>query len=366
MTYQLLTGQVPFKAESPVGVLMKHLTAPLPAPPEHLKINPEVEHVLTSALARSPDNRYDSVTEFNEKLREAAGFSPTITIAARTLKLPRRKAWLRRLQRIPHRGLALVGTGALAMGLGGALLGYQHFASTDDRSTGTEGKAAAQLSEVWIREENPAPKKSTTPQPPDSQIQTAPPLKTGFLVIESGRPATVLLDGQFIGKAPGEFKSLPPGHHQLKLNGQGNAVWEREISIYAASTTYVRMAFPTRTGEQTASTTTSLNPVTEDSPPARKSPAAKQTTQTPSEQSIRRWRGYLTDDQCRELGGQQGELHLKSALRCIREGRRPMLYAENGKLYYLEGFERIQLVEDAPLAFRGRLDSEANTIHVVR
>ncbi len=367
MTYQLLTGQVPFKAESAVGVLMKHLTAPLPIPPEHLKLNPEVCHVLTCALARSPDNRYASVMEFNEKLHEAAGCSPTITIAAKALKQPLRKARLRRLQQIPQRALALAGTLALALGLGSLLLGYQHFSSTDDGSTGAEIKGAAQLSESWVREETPSPTKNATAQPPDSQIQTAPPLKLGFLSIESDRPATVLLDGQFIGNAPGEFKSLPPGHHQLKLNGSGGVVWERDISIYAASTTYVRTRFAASTAAQNTSAPRVSKPVTDGSVSAWETRAkTQQTTQTPSKAPIRRWQGYLTDERCRELGGHQGELHLKSALRCIRESWRPMLYAENGQLDDPECFERVRLIEGAPWACGGRLDGETNTIHVVR
>ena len=40
MAYQLLTGQVPFRAQSAVGILMKHLTAPFPVSD---KLTPELK-----------------------------------------------------------------------------------------------------------------------------------------------------------------------------------------------------------------------------------------------------------------------------------------------------------------------------------
>ena len=46
------------------------------------------------------------------------------------------------------------------------------------------------------------------------------------------------------------------------------------------------------------------------------------------------WTGYLTDEDCGIRGGQQGELHLRCAQKCIREGKRPYLYSD-GKLFEL-------------------------------
>ena len=59
--YEMLTGQVPYDAETPMAVVLKHISAPLPCPRE---VNPEipeaVEQVVLTALAKKPDARYQS------------------------------------------------------------------------------------------------------------------------------------------------------------------------------------------------------------------------------------------------------------------------------------------------------------------
>jgi serine/threonine protein kinase len=357
MAYQLLTGQVPFRAQSAVGVLMKHLTAPFPTSD---KLTPELNQVLNRAMARSPEDRYSSARELNDELHRAAGHQPTVTIVAKTIRQPLWKRWAYRAQQIPRRSLAFGGgiTLALGLSLGGVFLGYQALSPSNDPPN------TSALSEVWVTEQK-SPLEAAS-QPADESIQPAPQPDSGFLFIESDQPASVILDGKFIGNAPGEFKSLPPGNHRLKLNGSHDVSWEKDISIYAASTTYVKMAFPDEGNSETPRRVTNTKSTTENTVfEERSSAKAERPKPTPAEPIIRQWKGYLTDEQCREKGGQEGELHLKSALRCIREGWRPMLYTENQELFYLENFERIRLRHDAPLVFRGWLDRKTNTIHVV-
>jgi Tol biopolymer transport system component/tRNA A-37 threonylcarbamoyl transferase component Bud32 len=70
--YEMLTGQVPYEAETPIAVVVKHLTAPLPLP---RKINPAtseaVERVILKALAKAPANRYRSAGEMAGALKRA-------------------------------------------------------------------------------------------------------------------------------------------------------------------------------------------------------------------------------------------------------------------------------------------------------
>jgi serine/threonine protein kinase len=77
----------------------------------------------------------------------------------------------------------------------------------------------------------------------------------------------------------------------------------------------------------------------------------------------RRWKGFLTDSNCEEKGGQQGALHVRCAERCIREGAQPMLYSR-GKLYRIEGFSNITVSRGEPITFKGWLNSQTNTITV--
>jgi serine/threonine protein kinase len=72
--YEMLTGQVPFEADSTVGIVMKHINAPVPSA---LLINPDlppgIDEVLGRVLAKSPADRYHTAAEFTECLGQAFG-----------------------------------------------------------------------------------------------------------------------------------------------------------------------------------------------------------------------------------------------------------------------------------------------------
>ncbi len=73
MLYELATGQVPYDAETPMGVILKHIRDPLPLPRTIFPDVPEaVEKVILKAMAKEPDNRYQSVAEMVEALAAAA------------------------------------------------------------------------------------------------------------------------------------------------------------------------------------------------------------------------------------------------------------------------------------------------------
>lgn len=62
--YEMLTGTTPFKGESVVAVLLKHLTQ-LPAPfAKSLGIPDSVEHIVMKALAKKRSERYQTAAEF--------------------------------------------------------------------------------------------------------------------------------------------------------------------------------------------------------------------------------------------------------------------------------------------------------------
>jgi serine/threonine-protein kinase len=77
--YELCTGHVPFRAETPIGVMTAHLIeTPAPpssrAPPGH--VSPALESVVLNALAKDPNQRYPSARALAEAL-EAAMRRPT-------------------------------------------------------------------------------------------------------------------------------------------------------------------------------------------------------------------------------------------------------------------------------------------------
>jgi serine/threonine-protein kinase len=74
--YEMVTGRVPFQAETPMAVIIKHVTAPLPLPRSINPAVPEsVEAVILKALAKDKEDRYASagamMTAFNGALTEA-------------------------------------------------------------------------------------------------------------------------------------------------------------------------------------------------------------------------------------------------------------------------------------------------------
>lgn len=67
--YQLLTGNVPFTAETPSSVIYKHVYE---APPTPRTVNPKIseqaEAVVLKAIAKKPEDRFQNVVEFRESL----------------------------------------------------------------------------------------------------------------------------------------------------------------------------------------------------------------------------------------------------------------------------------------------------------
>ncbi len=64
LLYEMLTGQVPFLGASPAEILMKHMTAP----PQLDHIEEPFRRVIRKALAKDPDERYQTVQEMVEDI----------------------------------------------------------------------------------------------------------------------------------------------------------------------------------------------------------------------------------------------------------------------------------------------------------
>jgi len=76
--YELLVGRPPFVADTPFAVIHDHIFTPLPLPSE---LNPDlpepVQRLLLKALAKEPDDRFQSVEELIDTL--AASLKSTLT-----------------------------------------------------------------------------------------------------------------------------------------------------------------------------------------------------------------------------------------------------------------------------------------------
>src|SRR3972149_3842205 len=78
--YELATGRLPFDADTPLAVLLKHVHDPLPLPRE---VNPslpeDIERIILKALAKEPADRYATVQEM---LADIAALPPATVPAA--------------------------------------------------------------------------------------------------------------------------------------------------------------------------------------------------------------------------------------------------------------------------------------------
>jgi eukaryotic-like serine/threonine-protein kinase len=62
--FELLTGQIPFRADTPVGLAMMHITQPIPPVREtRPDVPPQFEAAINRAMAKEPDQRFATASE---------------------------------------------------------------------------------------------------------------------------------------------------------------------------------------------------------------------------------------------------------------------------------------------------------------
>jgi len=149
--YELVTGKRPFLADTPLAVLMKHMTDPLPPPRDFVPGLPEVvEKVIFKAMAKKPENRFQDMGAFASALESLAlgqGVSlddETLAVAQKAAAAPAtgEKKWLLPVGIIGGVvviGLICLGLGALGVfGFGKDLFGI---------GNGTEAQGTPGVSE---------------------------------------------------------------------------------------------------------------------------------------------------------------------------------------------------------------------------
>jgi tetratricopeptide (TPR) repeat protein/tRNA A-37 threonylcarbamoyl transferase component Bud32/Arc/MetJ-type ribon-helix-helix transcriptional regulator len=72
VAFEMLTGRVPYDARTPIAIVQKQITAPVPAISSLVDdVPPNTQEVIDRALAKSPDGRYSSASELVIALRIA-------------------------------------------------------------------------------------------------------------------------------------------------------------------------------------------------------------------------------------------------------------------------------------------------------
>jgi serine/threonine protein kinase len=81
VAYEMLTGRVPFAADTPVAVLMKQVTEPMPIPAAADVPEPLVRALLR-CMAKKPEERWPTAGAFVRALEQGLGEVPTASLPA--------------------------------------------------------------------------------------------------------------------------------------------------------------------------------------------------------------------------------------------------------------------------------------------
>lgn len=75
--YEMLTGQVPFSADTPMAVMLKAISDPMPMPRQFSgDISEELQQVILKGTAKDPGNRYSTARKFQQALRDVKQTEP--------------------------------------------------------------------------------------------------------------------------------------------------------------------------------------------------------------------------------------------------------------------------------------------------
>lgn len=84
--YELITGQMPFIADTPISVLRKHIHEPLPPARQYVPHLPEIaQRVIARALEKDPEDRFEDMEQFGNALKLLA--QPEVQPANHTIPL---------------------------------------------------------------------------------------------------------------------------------------------------------------------------------------------------------------------------------------------------------------------------------------
>lgn len=81
--YEMLTGRLPYEAETPVAMILQHVNSPVPSA---LEINPtlppEIDHILVRMLSKYPVQRYQTMQDFISDLKRLRSGQLVFSVAS--------------------------------------------------------------------------------------------------------------------------------------------------------------------------------------------------------------------------------------------------------------------------------------------
>ncbi|HEU0106176.1 MAG TPA: serine/threonine-protein kinase [Vicinamibacteria bacterium] len=300
VVYEIFTGRVPFRGETPISTILKHLHDPPPLdPPDAETIPVPVRPVLRRCLAKSPDDRFPSAREVADALRGARSPSrrqqpvPTSALQAPTVESPtlatapapppvarrsRLQPWLLVVPLMAVAGGALVVTSRMRPASPPPTVQVAAAPQLTLAPTAAPAAAAPPLTlpaaptsvtplvtpaPDTIHASRPVKGLGVTTRPPSAApivAAAAPPatlpaatVPPSTLAAEPGqlqvavRPwGEVSVDGRVIGTTPLDRITLPVGTHVLRVRHPLYELWERPVSIRSGETAKVVVDLPTQ------------------------------------------------------------------------------------------------------------------------
>ena len=87
--YEMVTGRVPYMADTPLAVILKHVSDPLPLPSMvKADIPPAIEQVILNALAKNPNDRFGTTAEFVSAWKRALREMDTLAHEPQKVSVP--------------------------------------------------------------------------------------------------------------------------------------------------------------------------------------------------------------------------------------------------------------------------------------
>ncbi len=276
LSYKMLTGTLPFKADNAMDMIAQHLGAPRPSPDKLApKTPPELSRLVVRMMSKNPDER-PTLAEIREvfgRLRETRRF---------TVIGPRRST-------LVLIGIMLFLAGVIAVGAIWLVQRKQSSSTTvasgtGSGSSGSTGSASSILTsppagsaaplagsanpdddvEIQIHAEEIEPVGSAAPKAGsgagsgsahkkrrqkdagiDDEVvepEPPPPNKPGTILLSVQTASEIELDGKTISQSSkGGSYPVPPGHHEIKVKAPGRQPVTRSVDVEPGGTAVIRI-----------------------------------------------------------------------------------------------------------------------------
>ena len=200
--YEILAGQAPFHADSEFEILNDHVNTP-PPPPTRLcpHIPRGIENAVLKALAKNPDQRFQTVDQFSAALERPEEFYFAVTMADAAPLAPEQRINVAPVAAVPAKPAKpefwtrprkrLAGCAGALVCLLGVWLLFRPEPRTQIVAQAPPGPVTAAAPLPVKPSPMPAPMPAPMPDAPMAVKSTAPPTAANALIIPAATPISV-------------------------------------------------------------------------------------------------------------------------------------------------------------------------------